>query len=255
MKGTSKNRNDDKQYKILFLHHSTGEVIKNGGVRQFPLIGRIIKRRPLMSGWFNKYNRLNDTNYVFEDMFFPGKEKYGWQNYPYDYYNIWVKHSGSRPYLNEPTLEMLTEHYSMIIFKHCYPVCNIKEDIKEPDIDSPEKRLENYKLQYIALKQKMLEFPSTKFLIWTGAAQVRNNISEESAKRAKAFFDWVRNDWYNADDNIFLWDFYELETEGTLYLKPEFASSPMDSHPNKSFAGRVYPQFCKRIIEVIEQNY
>ncbi len=255
MEETTQNRNKEKKYRILFLHHSTGNIIYNGGIRQFPVIGRLIKRKPLVTRWFKTYNRLNGTNYVFEDMYFPKKDEYGWKNYPYDYFNIWVKHAGNNHYLNEPTLEMLTKQYNMIVLKHCYPVCNIGEDINQPDVDSPEKRLENYKLQYLALKLKMHEFPDTKFLIWTGAAQVENNISRENAIRAKEFFDWVRKDWFTFDDNIYLWDFYELETEGTLYLKPEFASSPEDSHPNKSFARRVYPQFCNRMVEIIEQNH
>lgn len=254
MKQSKIYNNIEKQYKILFLHHSTGEIIKNGGIHQFPGIGRFINQTPLVSKWLKNYNRSNNTNYVFVDMYFPSKEKYGWKNYPYDYYNIWVKHAGNQPYLNEPTLEILTKHYNLIIIKHCYPVCNIEEDINRPDVDSSKKSLENYKLQYTALKQKMHEFPNTKFLIWTGAAQVESNISEEKAKRAKVFFEWVRKNWYSPDDNIYIWDFYELETEGTLYLKPEYASSPIDSHPNRSFARKVYKQFCKRIVEVIENH-
>ena len=55
-------------------------------------------------------------------------------------------------------------------------------------------------------------------------------------------------------DNIFLWDFYELETEGGLYLKPEYATSPTNSHPNKDFAQKVAPYFCQRIVDVIEND-
>ena len=188
------------------------------------------------------------------DQYFPKKEPYGWSNYPYDYYNIWVKHAGNRPYLNEPTLEILTKKYNLVILKHCYPVCNIEQANNIPDINSEEKTLENYKLQYKALKEKMHEFPNTKFLFWTGAAKVENNISKENANRAKLFFDWVRNEWNTSNDNIFIWDFYKLETEGTLYLKPKFAAHTADSHPNKLFAKKVYPLFCQRIVEVIEQN-
>lgn len=248
------NRNNKDEYKILFLHHSTGEIIKNGGKKPIRFIGRFIKLSTPISKWFKNYNKSNATNYCFHDQYFPKKEIYGWRNYPYDYYNIWVKHAGNQPFLNEPTLEILTKQYNLIILKHCYPVCNIQEDIDQPDVESPEKRLENYKLQYLALKQKMHEFPNTKFLILTGAAQVENNISKENAKRAKVFFDWVCTEWNTFDDNIFTWDFYKLETEGTLYVKPEYARSLTDSHPNKLFAKNVYSQFCQRIVEVIEQN-
>lgn len=70
---------------------------------------------------------------------------------------------GNKP-MNEPTLEILSKKYNLIIFKHCFPVCNISEDTNHPDINSSEKRIENYKLQYIALKQKLRAFPDTNFL-------------------------------------------------------------------------------------------
>ena len=130
----------------------------------------------------------------------------------------------------------------------------ILEDTNQPDIDSSEKRIENYKLQYLALKQKLNEFPGTKFLIWTGAAQVENHTTKENALRAKAFFEWVLNEWDSPNDNIFIWDFYGLETEGSLYLKNEYAENIDNSHPNSFFARKVAPLFCKRIVEVIEQK-
>lgn len=247
-------KNYKDEYRILFLHHSTGELIKNGGKRPIRFIGRFLKQKSYLSKWFREYNKSNKTNYIFHDQYFPKKNKYGWNNYPYDYYNIWVKHAGVNPYKDEPTLEILTKQYNLIIFKHCFPVCSIDEDINQPDINSDEKRIENYKLQYLALKQKIHEFPDTKFLIWTGAAQVEKNITKEKALRAKVFFDWVRSEWNTPNDNIYLWDFYKLETEDTLFLKREFASYPNDSHPNQSFAKSVAPQFCQRIMEVIRLN-
>lgn len=67
-------------------------------------------------------------------------------------------------------------------------------------------------------------------------------------------FDWVKNDWDTANDNIFLWDFFALETDGSLYLKNEIASSSQDSHPGKTFAKKIGILFCQRIIDVIEQE-
>lgn len=254
MKKYSKRKNSLHHYKIIFLHHSTGEEIINGGTKPKRFIGRFIKKKSSVSKWVEKYNKTNKTNYRFYEQFFPKRESYGWHNYPYDYYNIWVKHAGVQPYMNQPTLEVLTKQYNLIIFKHCFPVCDLKEDKNLPDINSSEKTLGNYKLQYLALKQKLHEFPNTKFLIWTGAAQVESNTTKDQALKSKEFFIWVKKEWDTLDDNIYIWDFYELETEGGLYLKPEFARNPYDSHPNQSFAKRAVPQFCKRIIEVIEQN-
>ena len=88
-----------------------------------------------------------------EEMAFPKASPYGWHNYPYDYYNIWVKNAGNEPFMEEPTLEILTKQYQVVIFKHCFPVSNIQPDQDSADINSDFKSLSNYKLQYLALKR------------------------------------------------------------------------------------------------------
>ncbi|MFH1420020.1 MAG: hypothetical protein ABII12_17230 [Planctomycetota bacterium] len=219
--------------RILFLHHSTGECVWNGGVQD----------------WFDAYNKANKTKYEITEQNFPKDDPYGWNNYPYDYWNIWVQHAGSKPYKSEPTLEMLTPKYDVIVFKHCFPVSSIEPDVGTADVASEDKRIGNYKLQYAAMKRKLLEFPKTKFIVWTGAALVRGETNEAAARRAKTFFDWVRGTWDQQGDNIYVWDFYALETEGGLYLKDAYAAG--DSHPNEAFSKKVAPLFCQRIVDVI----
>ena len=187
-------------------------------------------------------------------MEFPKEAPYGWNNFPYDYYNIWVKNAGDKPFMEEPTLEMLTKEFQIVIFKHCFPVSNIQEDLDSADINSDVKTISNYKLQYIALRDKLHEFPDTKFILFTGAAQVKSNISEDEAKRAREFFRWVTDEWDLPDDNIYLWDLYKLETEGDLYLKEKYSLNPNNSHPNKDFAGKVVILLFNRILDVIENN-
>jgi len=228
----------DSQSKIIFLHHSTGQVIWDGGVEE----------------WFTDYNSQNGTNFEIVQQDFPKDSPYGWENYPYDYWNIWVNHAGANEYMEEPTLEILTKLYEVIVFKHCFPVSDIEADTGNADIASSDKTIENYKLQYNALKEKMHEFESTKFIVWTGAAQVKGATSADYARRAETFFSWVENDWDEEGDNIYIFDFRELETEGGLYLKNEYAESPEDSHPNSTFAKRVAPIFSQRIIEVITEE-
>lgn len=222
-----------KDVKIIFLHHSTGECIWNGGVQD----------------WFTNYNSSHGTNHQISQRAFPSGDPYPWENYPYDYWNIWVKHAGNSAYLTEPTLEMLSaQGYQVIIWKHCFPVSDIGPD-GTPDINSSEKTIANYKLQYNALRTKMRQFPRIRFLVWTGATLIESTTDEATATRAKQFFTWVKTTWNQPGDNIFVWDFYQLETEGGLYLKPEYASG--DSHPNADFSQTAAPYFCQRISEVI----
>jgi hypothetical protein len=220
---------------ILFLHHSTGEVIWGGGV----------------SDWFDNYNATHGTIYQIEERAYPD-EPYPWANYPYDYWNLWVKHAGDRPYEKQDTLEMLTQAYDVIVWKHCFPVSDVEANTGAPDVSSEVKTIENYQVQYEALKEKMHQFPDTLFLVWTGAAQVAGATDEAYAQRAKQFFDWVEKSWDEPGDNIYLWDFRQLETEGGLYLLDRYAASSTDSHPNDAFAARVAPLFAQRIVDVIE---
>jgi hypothetical protein len=222
--------------KIVFLHHSTGNKVWDGGMKK----------------WIKNYNKQNSTDYEIVERDFPARSPYGWSNYPYDYWNIWVNHAGADEFKREPTLELLTPEYDMVVFKHCYPTSNLQPDVGQPSVDSPEKRLENYVLQYNALKEKMHQFPDTKFLVWTGAAQVQAKTNEEEARRARTFFEWVKNDWDEPGDNIFVWDFFDLATKGGLFLAEEYADGPRNSHPNKKFAKMAAPDFCQRMVDVIE---
>ncbi len=248
---------------IIYLHHSTGGVIWQGtkasivtrAARKFsPKLAGLVGKKALIPSLFDKYNKENNKNYLIKEMAFPKASPYGWHNYPWDYYNIWVKNAGNEPFMEEPTLEMLTKQNQVIIFKHCFPVSNIKADKDTADINSDYKSLANYKLQYAALKEKLYEFPDTKFILFTGAALVKSAVKEDEAKRAQEFFRWVTSEWDLPGDNIHIWDLYSLETEGGLYFKEEYASSPGNSHPNGEFAAKAAKLLFNRIIDVIERD-
>jgi hypothetical protein len=248
---------------IIFLQHSTGGVIWQGGntslvtkaaMRISRRLGEIIGTKAQLPLLFEKYNKEHNKNYVIKDMIFPKASPYGWNNFPYDYYNIWVKNAGEGPFMEEPTLEMLTKENQVIIFKHCFPVSNIIADHDSASINSDLKTISNYKLQYSALRDKLHQFPDTKFILFTGAAQVKSGVTEDEARKAKEFFTWVTEEWDLQGDNIYLWDLYTLQTEGGLYFRDEYAVSPNDSHPNEEFANKAVKLLYNRIIDVIENN-
>jgi len=238
--------------KIIFLHHSTGECIWRGNTN--PYLYRLTGSGDVKR-YFRKLNRKARKKHSLSERNFPAKIPYGWKNYPFDYYNIWVKNAGDNPYMNEPTLEILTKEYDVIIFKHCYPVSIILEDTGKPDINSDEKRLENYKLQYEALKEKMHEFPETRFIVWTPAVRVKSGLTEDQALRTSKFHRWMLEEWYEKGDNIYIWDFYNYETEGGLYLKEEYSMGNGNSHPSKKFSARLAPLFAKYIMDVAENKF
>lgn len=248
---TACSENKETMKKVIFLHHSTGYSIWTGKTNRYlyKLTGTGDVQR-----FFKNYNRKHKTAYEISDRFFPKKEPYGWNNYPYDYYNIWVRNAGEQPYMEEPTLQILTREFDVIIFKHCFPVSRIKADSGAPDIDSDIKSLENYKLQYEALKNKMHEFPDNQFIVWTPAVNTQKLMSADEAIRVREFRDWIISEWNKNGDNIFVWDFYSYETDGGLYLAEKNAFSLDNSHPNREFSKRVAPLFGQFIIDVLESR-
>ncbi|MBI4913768.1 MAG: hypothetical protein HY823_13620 [Acidobacteria bacterium] len=221
--------------RILLLHHSTGGVIWNGG----------------LPAWFAAHNAAHGTAYQVSERSYPDAP-YPWQNDPYDYWNLWVNPSGpadpARPGVHP--LGTLAAAYDVIVFKHCFPVSDVEADTGSPDAASSVRRAENYKLQYAALKARLRQFPATRFVLWTGAARIQSETTAARAQRAADFFAWVKTQWDEPGDNIWLWDFRELETEGGLYLKG--ANSAGDSHPGAAFAQRVAPYLGQRLVNVIE---
>lgn len=248
---TSCGSNIGDMEKVIFLHHSTGEAIWKGKTNRY--FYRLTGKGDVQK-YISAYNKKNKTRYEISAMNFPKSDPYGWNNYPYDYYNIWVKNSGPQTYMEEPTLEILTSQYKVIIFKHCFPVSRISPDTGNPDINSEVKSLENYKLQYDALKNKMHEFPENKFIVWTPAANTKLKSKEDEAVRTREFYNWMMNEWDEKGDNIYIWDFYNYETEGGLYLTDTNAHSPDNSHPGVTFSAKLAPLFGQFIIDVIESK-
>ncbi|MBA4374271.1 MAG: hypothetical protein C0402_15580 [Thermodesulfovibrio sp.] len=222
--------------RIIYLHHSTGSNIWEGGVPEF----------------IAAYNTGHGVNYEITERAYPDWP-YPWENYPYDYWNLWVNASGSVTDPGIASLDVLASEYDVIMFKHCFPVSGIEADTDTADISSPTKSIENYTLQYEALKAKMHQFPDNKFIVWTGAALVQNATDPGQAGRADAFFEWVRTTWDEKGDNIFVWDFWTLETGGGIYMLDAHTASSGDSHPNATFSGNVAPYIGQRIVDVIEE--
>jgi hypothetical protein len=223
--------------RIGVLTHSTGNAVYSAGVPD------------AIQAW----NTAQGTHYSIERITYPATTwGYEWNNYPYDYWNLWVNHQGGSRDLNEKNLDDLVQSYDVIVFKHCYAMSYVEADDGSPSISSPIKTIANYQLQYNALKTRMHQFPTKRFIVWTGAALVQANTDSAHATRYRDFANWVKNTWDEPGDNIFVWDFYPLETDGGLYLTPAHATSSTDSHPNSTFSQEVAPLAARRIIDVIE---
>jgi hypothetical protein len=237
----------------IFLHHSTGgAVYSDGHVEQ----------------WIANYNTSNGTTYEITEMNYPNTP-YPWNNYPYDFWNLWVNNDCNPDTANIACLETIAEQYDVIIFKHCFPGAGIGENTGSPDITSDNKTLENYKLQYRALRDEFQNYPNNRFIVWTLAPLHRNATDVASASRAKEFVDWVKNDWLTevAGDsfpNIYIFDFwgYVAESNPTpahglvncLKYDYEGDHDGSDSHPNTTANEYVGPLFARFIVDVMSGN-
>jgi hypothetical protein len=234
--------------RIAYLHHSTGGNVWNGGVPAF----------------FRAWNAEHGTDYRITEITYPATDgghsrlvrrlvrRYPWANYPYDYWNLWVAHTGSSRDRGELNLDDLAKDYDVIVFKHCFPVSGIGPDGAAPSVSSEAKTLANYRLQYQALKARLHQFPAKRFIVWTGPALTEGATNPGEARRAREWVEWVKGVWDEPGDNIFLWDFYALETEGGLYFKTAHATSGTDPHPNPAFSRAVAPLIGRRIADVVE---
>jgi len=175
--------------------------------------------------FFRTYNCAHGTNLQITERWYPG-EPMG--NYAYNSWNLWVNPASpanaTQPGLHN--LETLAANSDVIVFKHCFSSS--------------------------CLKTRMRQFPKTKFILWTGAVLKEASTNPGNAQRAREFTEWVRGSWDEKGDNIYLWDFYALETEGTLYLKDDYAYKKNDSHPASGFARTVAPLLGQRIVDVVE---
>ncbi|WP_168582198.1 SGNH/GDSL hydrolase family protein [Gephyromycinifex aptenodytis] len=219
--------------KVLFIHHSTGKRIWQGGLPE----------------WIEQHNKDTGANYHLVERSYPDKP-YPWSNDPHDYWQLWVQHSGQDAFRKQPTLEQIAPAYDLVVWKHCYIGSEMEPLKGEPDVSSKNKSVENYKLQYEALKAKMREFPDTKFLVWTLPPHVAANTSPEQAARADEFAEWVRTSWDEPGDNIFVWDFRAIAAENGV-LAPRYASGEKDSHPNDELSKKAAPMLGQRIVDVL----
>ena len=222
--------------RIIFLHHSTGNIIYSDGD---------------VPGWIADYNTTQNSAYLVQDRYYPNTP-YPWANYPYDYWNLWVNGSCRADTPNIHCLDQLTADYQVVIFKNCFPVSNIGADTGSPDITSSKKSLENYKLQYSAVRDKLQEYPDTLFIFWTGAPLHRLATTPDKATRARQFADWVKNEMVAGGSypNIRVFDYFGLTagTDNVLRYDYEKSHTGSDSHPNSQAATDVGPVFARFII-------
>lgn len=237
-----------KSQDVIFLHHSVGNnVYEDGKVAE----------------WIDAYNSESGRSINLSERDYPDTP-WPWNNYPYDWWKLWVDGSCNSADPDIECLNTLAEDYDLIIFKQCYPGASILANSETPDVTSDVKTVDNYKEQYRALRGVFDSYPDTRFMVWTLTPLHRLSTNTDRANRAHEFVEWVKNEWLSEDGqahpNIYVFDFFGLIAEpdpspeyGAQYrLKYIFerSHSESDSHPNDSANAYVGPHFAIAITEV-----
>jgi hypothetical protein len=218
--------------------------------------------------WFAGYNTEHETDFDISELSYPNSP-YDWANYPFNFWNLWVNpgqcdntQSGIR------CIDWLASNFNTIIFKHCFPGADIVADDGTPSVSSGTKSIENYKLQYRALRTLMDSYPTNKFIIWTLAPLHRNATDAANASRAREFVNWVNEDWLSEDSkshpNIFVFDFFSYTAElsetpvngkvNCLKYEYEGDHNGNDSHPNEAANTAIMPIFGQFIADVLSNS-
>lgn len=226
--------------RLIFIHHSTGEnwlADGNGG------LGKALK----------------DNNYIVSDT------NYGWgENGIGDRTDIgnwweWFRGPDSEIYMKDLYTETgQNSEYSrissgsakqneIIMFKSCFPNSNFKGSANEspPDINDNSLRGESSDSEYHTVANAkgiyidILKYFETQqdrlFIVITAPPLGNNNTDKTQADNARAFNNWLVNDWLDDYDynNVVVFNFYHILTNYGKSNYLEFPSDEWDDHPSK----------------------
>ncbi|MCB9451075.1 MAG: hypothetical protein H6672_06525 [Anaerolineaceae bacterium] len=213
---------DNEPISIIFMHHSTGlGVIQGGHLRgAFTDLGYAF--------WDHGYNDegLVDPagEYLGINWDVPGDN-----TDPDGWYEIF-----QQPFTDPPTntfSHMLQQ--DVIIFKSCFPTSDI--------ID--EEMFAAYQRYYLTIRDVMDQYPDKLFIAWSTPPLVPNSTTLENAARARRWSAYLTSaEYLEGHPNVFVFDFFSLLADEDGFLRTEYRpDDEWDSHPNDLANGMVGP--------------
>jgi hypothetical protein len=225
--------------RLIFIHHSTGE------------------------NWLSDYDgelgkTLMDNNYFVSDT------NYGWGpdaiGDKTDIGNWWEWFRGPA---SEEILEALYTESSqnsdytrldhepegentIIMFKSCFPNSDmsgaqndtvpsiISNNLKAEDSSSSYHTIANAKGIYIDLLEYFQDHQDKLFIVITAPPLGENNTTSKNAQNARAFNNWLKNDWLDdyKYDNVVVFDFYDVLTDHGKSNYAQYTNDEYDDHPS-----------------------
>jgi hypothetical protein len=201
--------------RFLFIHHSTGSgFLDEGNMRQMLIdSGLDVHDRTYGDGWVGDHTDPPDFPVTFTNHF--------------DDMISWDLPDGQK--------------YDIVAFKSCFPASNIASD----------EQLKQYKDYYATIKSVTSKHPETLFIAFSTPPLVPGDTSPENAARARAFANWLVNDYQTGEPNLRVYNLFDLLADSSGFLKKEFRRDEEDSHPNPDANKAVAADFTKWLSELI----
>lgn len=225
---------------LFFLHHSTGEGIINGGVREY----------------VSDYNDDHGTAFEFWDHDYndPGLsdadgEPVGCYDIPGDntdpdgLHYLW---RSVEPDAQECRMAIIDNH-KVIAFKSCFPASNI-DDAGE---------LEQYKTWYIDMLTFFHARQDCMFVVMSTPPLHPENTNADNAARARQFADWLKSaEYLDGQPNVVCFDLFDLlaepdgpEAEANMLRADYRQEGEANSHPNQLANETIAPLFAQFLID------
>jgi len=223
---------------LFFLHHSTGRnLISEGDVRQ--IVSEMDGGQEIQ---FNNW----DHDYDYLGLMDPGGNLLGYSfntemepdNNPVDLHRLWTTSNAAR--------DSILNNYQVIAFKPCYPASDIVSDAM----------LAQYKVWYNEMGEVFDQYPDKVFLIMSQPPRHRLRTSVEEADRARAFANWLGDEYVTNHSNMMFFDFFDRlaraddgsSTRNMLRYEYERSHSDGDSHPNPAANMAIAPDFAEALV-------
>jgi hypothetical protein len=125
-------------------------------------------------------------------------------------------------------------HHDIVMFKSCYPNSSISSDAT----------LEEYKRVFRELLPTIRANPDILFIGMSTPPLVEAKTTPEAARRARAWAQWVTNEFARESKNLKVFDLFDAlavtaDKPKANTLVPQFAKGSEDSHPSEEGARAV----------------
>jgi hypothetical protein len=198
--------------RIIFMHHSTGQGLLDGGDLRETLSAMGYEL------WDHGYNDegLTDASGT--------RLGINW-DVPYDNTDPWGwAEIFQQPVTNPPanTFSHMLD-FDVIVFKSCFPVSDIQS----------EEQLDVYRSYFSTIRDVAARHPDKLFIAFTPPPLVPNATTPEAAARARRWADDLASPEYAIpDSNMVVFDFFSQLADENGYLRAEYRVDENDSHPN-----------------------